>query len=118
MGGIRGISLSLLIVIILSTICFAADPSLKDTVIGKLTGPLGDVDAAAVWGIIISIIGILGRVILKKIPTIMRGPVSLIFWNIMKGIFGDGVVLSNNSDPEYLKKELTKKYPLLQIGIK
>jgi hypothetical protein len=102
----------------LSVVVMAATSTLENNVVGKLTGVLGDADAAAVWGIIVSIIGIIGRLILKRVPTVMRGIAGTIFWSIAKGIFGDGVVLSNHTDPEYLKEELKKKYPLLDINIK
>jgi hypothetical protein len=112
------LNLLTLLVIAFAFAVFASDSALRDTVIAKATGLLGGDDAGALWGIIVAIVGIGGRLILKKIPTIMRGPVGLVFWNVMKGIFGDGVVLSNHSDPEYLKTELSKKYPLLNIDIK
>lgn len=100
-----------------AVVAFAGE-ALRDSTISKLAPILGGDDAAAIWGIIVALVGIVGRVILKKIPTGMRGLAGVVFWNVMKGIFGDGVVLSNNTNPEYLKRELSKKYPLLQIEIK
>ena len=90
---------------------------------GKLFDPLvnlfGVELAGKIMGGLIGIIGwIVARVILKKIPTSMQGIVGKIFWKIASGLFGDGVIMSQHKDLEFVKKELIKKHPLLQIDIK
>lgn len=79
--------------------------------------PDGNV-ALAVYTAIVGLIGIGIRVLLKKIPTAMNGVASMIIWKIAAFLFGDGVVLSNHTDPEYVKQQLIKKYPLLKIDVK
>jgi hypothetical protein len=69
-------------------------------------------------GALMTVIGVIARVLLKMLPVNLQGVLGLIFWPIMKGLFGDGVVLANNKDPEYVKKELLKKYDYLNIEIK
>lgn len=81
-----------------------------------------DGDAAAattVWTSLLTILGmVVSRVVLKRIPTVARGLLGKVIWSFLSGLFGDGVVLSNHPDPEYLKEKLKKKFPLLRIDVK
>jgi hypothetical protein len=74
--------------------------------------------AMAIYTAIAGLIGIGLRVILKKLPTVMQGIVGVVFWRIAAALFGDGVMLRNNTDPNFVKAELIKRYPLLSIDIK
>jgi hypothetical protein len=72
--------------------------------------------AVAAWTSIITMIGIGCRVLLKKVPGAGLGG---FFWTIAKFFFGDGVILENNTDRNYVTEELKKKYPWIsEISIK
>ena len=72
--------------------------------------------AVAAWTSIITMIGIGCRVLLKKIPGAGLGG---FFWTIAKFFFGDGVILENNTDRNYVTEELKKKYPWIsEITVK
>jgi hypothetical protein len=73
--------------------------------------------ALTIYTAIVSIIGICARVLLKKVPVVARGIVGMFFWKIAAILFGDGVLLENNKNTEYVRDELKKKYPLLSIKI-
>jgi hypothetical protein len=74
--------------------------------------------ALSIYTSILTIVYAGARVILKKIPTKMNGSVSFMFWHVMSFLFGDGVKLENHTDNDYVKEQLKKKYPLLNIEIK
>jgi len=102
------------------SMCFAGDGVLFGIFIDLLkkafaTDPEAATMAVAAWTAFIAIAGIACRLFLKKVPGAGLGG---LFWIIMKGLFGDGVVLENNTDPKYLQQELSKKYPALDIRIK
>lgn len=100
--------------------CFAGDyGTVGDKVFEPLAKLFGADTAGKLLAALVAVIGwIISRVILKKVPVSMQGIIGKVFWSIAKGLFGDGVVLANHTNPEYLKAELKKKYPLLQIDIK
>lgn len=112
--------LTALAVCLFVTLCFAADNgAVGNRLVEILENFLKDnTVAASVYTAIIGLLGIGIRVLLKKIPTTMQGLAGKIAWKIAAALFGSGVVLENHTDPEYVKKELVKKYPLLQIDIK
>jgi hypothetical protein len=98
---------------------FAGNGSVGDDVVDMLTKLFGDNGVAiTIYTAIVSLIGIGLRVLLKKIPTAMQGIVGIVFWKIAAALFGDGVMLRNNTDPNFVKNELIKRYPLLRIDVK
>lgn len=101
-------------------ICFAADNgAIGNKILTILENFLKDnTVAASVYTAIVGLLGIGLRILLKRIPTSMQGIAGKIIWKIAAALFGSGVVLENHTDPEYVKQELIKKYPLLQIDIK
>ena len=101
-------------------LCFAGDyGTLGDKLFPVLAKAFGVDIAGKIMAALVAVIGwIIGRVVLKKIPTRMQGIVGKIFWKFAAVLFGSGVVMDNHTDPEYVKAELVKKYPLLQIDIK
>jgi len=93
--------------------------SVGNDIITMLTDLLKDNTlAVTIYTAIAGLIGIGLRVLLKKVPTAMQGIVGIFFWRIAAALFGDGVMLRNNTDPELVKRELIKRYPLLQIKVK
>jgi hypothetical protein len=74
--------------------------------------------ATAIYTALLALIGIVSRIILKKLPTNMNGNVSIVFWHIMAALFGDGVKLENNVDTDAVLQALKKKYPNLDINKK
>jgi TctA family transporter len=109
-----------LVLVAFVVFCFAGEyGTIGDKLLAPLAKLFGADLAGKVLAAVIAIIGwILGRLILKWVPTSMRTIVGKVFWKIMAGLFGDGVLLANHNDPEYLKAELTKKYKIFQIDIK
>lgn len=107
------------IVVAMSAVVFAGNGVAGDQILDLLKKLIPDSGVAlAVYTAIVGLIGIAIRVLLKKIPTAMSGIVGLVIWKIAAFLFGDGVVLEKHTDPEYVKAQLIKKYPLLQIDIK
>lgn len=90
-----------------------------DTLISWFVKAL-EVDPAAALSIYTAIavaLGVIVRVLLKLAPVKLQG-IFTVLWNLAAFLFGNGVKLENNKDPEYVKAALTKKYPLLQIDVK
>lgn len=101
--------------------CYAADSlgQYGGQVVGGLGNLLQDNTAAmTIYTLLLTIIGIVCRVMLKRLPTVIRGIAGKVVWSALAGLFGDGVVMDNNKDMEFVKDRLKKKYPLLQIEIK
>ena len=73
--------------------------------------------ALTLFGTILTAIGIMIRFALKKIPTKTSGIIGFVVWHVAAFLFGDGVKLENHSDTEYVRDQLKKKYPLLNIEI-
>jgi len=104
---------------IVPILAFAGNGTAGDEIVDMLTRMLKDnTMAVAIYTAIAGLIGIGLRILLKKIPTVMQGIVGVIFWKIAAALFGDGVMLENHKDVEFVKRELIKKYPLLSIDIK
>jgi hypothetical protein len=105
---------------ILPVLAFAGgNGTVGNDIVDMLTKLLQDNTLAmAIYTAIAGLIGIGLRVLLKKLPTVMQGVVGVVFWRIAAALFGDGVMLRNNTDPNFVKTELMKRYPLLRIDIK
>lgn len=73
--------------------------------------------AVSIYTAVIGLIGIGIRVLLKKIPGGADGMLAGLIWKLLVFLFGKGVVMSGNTDMEFVKKELQKEYPLLKIDI-
>jgi hypothetical protein len=125
MNKLRGIAW---LFIMTTVVCFCTFPVLAlaagngvagDEIVDMLTKLLKDnTVAVAIYTSIAGLIGIGLRILLKKIPTAMQGIVGIVFWKIAAALFGDGVVLEKNTNPEYVKQQLMKKFPLLRIDVK
>lgn len=119
MLGLVSFLIATLALCLLPVLAFAGNGSVGTDIIVMLTDLLKDNTlAVTIYTAIAGLIGIGLRVLLKKLPTAMQGIVGLLFWKIAAALFGDGVMLRNNTDPEFVKSELMKRYPLLQIKIK
>lgn len=104
---------------IIPVLAFAGNGVAGDEVVDMLTKLLKDNTlAVAIYTTIVGLVGIGLRVLLKKIPTVMQGVVGIFFWKVAAALFGDGVILENHKDAQFIKDQLIKKYPLLQIKIK
>jgi hypothetical protein len=98
---------------------FTGNGVVGDNIVNVLTKLLHDnTIAITIYTAILILVGIGLRILLKRIPTTMQGIVSIILWKVAAVLFGDGILLQNNTDPIFVKNELIKKYPLLQIKIK
>jgi hypothetical protein len=64
-----------------------------------------------------TLLSVVIRFILKKVPSKTSGIIGFALWHAAAFLFGDGVKLENNTDMKYVKEELKKKYPLLNIEI-
>lgn len=107
------------IVCLVPVLAFAGNGTVGNDIVDMLTKLLKDNTLAmAIYTAIAGLIGIGLRVLLKKLPTVMQGIVGVVFWRIAAALFGDGVMLRNNTDPNFVKAELMKRYPLLRIDIK
>lgn len=99
--------------------CAGGNGTVGNEIVDMLTKLLKDnTMAVTIYTAIAGLISIGLRIVLKRIPTAMQGIVGFVFWKIAAALFGDGVMLRNNTDPEFVKRELIKRYPLLQIDIK
>lgn len=112
-------TLVLAVLFIVPAVILASDNgTVGDSIIVMLADLLKDNSlAVTAYTAIVGIIGICARVLLKKVPTVARGIVGAIFWKIAAILFGDGVLLENNKDTEFVRDQLKKKYPLLSIKI-
>jgi len=72
----------------------------------------------SIYTTMLVLLGIVVRVILKKIPGGVEGPIGKVVWWLLSVLFGSGVRLEGSTDNEYVKAQLKKKFPLLNIEIK
>lgn len=110
---------SVLLWCLIPVFAFTGNGVVGDNIVSVLTKVLQDnTIAITIYTAILILVGIGLRILLKRIPTTMQGIVSVILWKVAAVLFGDGILLQNNTDPIFVKNELIKKYPLLQIKIK
>jgi hypothetical protein len=109
-----------LCLLVLPVLAFAGDQGVAGNYLLELLGKLikNDPLTVAIMGAVVLAVHALIRVILKKIPGGEDGPIGKVIWWIATVLFGKGVVMSGNTDMEFVKKELVKEYPLLKIDIK
>jgi hypothetical protein len=102
------------------SVVFAGDSGIVgDSIIAALGKLIKDQTVVAgIYGAIVWLLVIGIRFALAKIPGGADGPLASVLWKIASWLFGKEVVMSNNTDTEYIKKQLIKDYPLLQIDIK
>jgi hypothetical protein len=114
--------LSCVLILTFVTLLFAADSAgvVGNTILAFLEKMLkvSPEVALSIYTTILVVLGIVIRVILKKIPGGVEGPIGKVVWWLLSIFFGSGVRLEGSTDKEYVKAQLKKRFPLLNIEIK
>jgi hypothetical protein len=71
--------------------------------------------AIMIYTALLAIVGVILRVILKKIPGGPEGPIGKVIWGILAFFFGDGVRLEGSTDTAMLMEKLSEKFPNMTI---
>lgn len=113
----------IMLIILCATVGFAFGATngvVGDKVVGWLQTVLGFSPefALEIYTAIVVVLVIIVRIVLKKMPSSTETIFGRVIWKFLSGIFGDGVMIENNTNPEFIKEQLIKKHPFLKIEVK